>query len=60
MNVPLCKYQSDDLILSDSLGGLTRILTSSLDGFQNCSIFGLEQREPPVGDRTIADHKISS
>ncbi|GJV88476.1 TSL-kinase interacting protein 1 [Tanacetum coccineum] len=60
VNVPLYKYQSHDPILSDSLGGLTRILTSSLDGFQNRSFFGLEQREPPVGDRAIADHKISS
>lgn len=46
-----CRYQSNDLILTESLGGLTRILTSSLDAFQNCSLFGLEQRVPPIGDR---------
>ncbi|KAJ0908567.1 putative transcription factor MYB-HB-like family [Helianthus annuus] len=44
VDVPPCRYQSNDLILSESLGGLTRILTSSLDAF----FFGVEQR---VGDR---------
>ncbi|KAJ0908566.1 hypothetical protein HanRHA438_Chr07g0311841 [Helianthus annuus] len=33
VDVPPCRYQSNDLILSESLGGLTRILTSSLDAF---------------------------
>nr|XP_043632338.1 TSL-kinase interacting protein 1-like [Erigeron canadensis] len=54
-----CRYQSNDLILSESLGGLTRILTSSIDAFQNSSFF-LERRDPPaIGDRE-SDPKIGS
>ncbi|KAI3809352.1 hypothetical protein L1987_25324 [Smallanthus sonchifolius] len=55
VDLPPCRYQSNDLILSESLGGLTRILSSSLDAFQNCCFFGLEQR---VGDRESAHVNI--
>ncbi|KAI3520268.1 hypothetical protein L1887_09579 [Cichorium endivia] len=41
-----CRYQSNELLLSESLGGLSRILSGSLDAFQNRSFFGLDQREP--------------
>ncbi|GAB4856660.1 TSL-kinase interacting protein [Ancistrocladus abbreviatus] len=46
LDVPSCRYYSEDLILSDSLGGLNRIIGSSLDGFQSCSFFSLEKKEP--------------
>ncbi|XP_076899761.1 TSL-kinase interacting protein 1-like [Bidens hawaiensis] len=55
VDLPPCRYQSNDLILTESLGGLTRILTSSLDAFQNSCFFGLEQR---VGDRETAHVNI--
>ncbi|KAK1421149.1 hypothetical protein QVD17_23276 [Tagetes erecta] len=55
VDLPPCRYQSNDLILNESLGGLTRILTSSLDAFQNLCFFGLEQR---VGDRETAHVNI--
>ncbi|KAI3748424.1 hypothetical protein L6452_11478 [Arctium lappa] len=51
VDVGPCRYQSDDLILSD---GLSRILSSSLDAFQNFSLFGLEQRE----GGSVEDDKI--
>ncbi|KMT06246.1 hypothetical protein BVRB_7g161720 [Beta vulgaris subsp. vulgaris] len=47
LDVPSCKYYSEDLILSDSLSGLNRLLASSLDAFQNCSFFGLDEKRPP-------------
>lgn len=42
---PSSKYHSEDFILSDSLGGLNRLIASSLDAFQNCSFFGLEKKD---------------
>ncbi|KAI7725884.1 hypothetical protein M8C21_007900 [Ambrosia artemisiifolia] len=54
VDMPPCRYQNNDVILSESLGGLTRILTNSLDAFQHC-FFGLEQR---VGDRETAPVNI--
>ncbi|KAK7376090.1 hypothetical protein VNO78_34942 [Psophocarpus tetragonolobus] len=41
------KYHSEDLIFSDSLSGLNRLIASSLDAFQNCSFFGLDKKEAP-------------
>ncbi|GMH28760.1 hypothetical protein Nepgr_030603 [Nepenthes gracilis] len=47
LDVPSCRYYgSEDLILSDSLSGLNRLIASSLDAFQSCSFFGLEKKEP--------------
>ncbi|KAJ8753977.1 hypothetical protein K2173_001875 [Erythroxylum novogranatense] len=40
------KYHSEDVILSDSLSGLNRLIASSLDAFQNCSFFGLDKKDP--------------
>lgn len=40
-----CRYQSNDLILSDSLGGLNRLIANSLDAFQSCSFFGSEKKD---------------
>ncbi|KAJ7945680.1 TSL-kinase interacting protein 1 [Quillaja saponaria] len=40
---PSSKYHSEDLILSDSLSGLNRLIASSLDAFQNCSFFGFDK-----------------
>lgn len=45
LDIPSCKYHNDDLILSDSLGGLSRLIASSLDAFQNCSFFGSERKD---------------
>lgn len=46
VEVGTCRYQSNELLLSESLGGLSRILSGSLDAFQNRSFFGLDKREP--------------
>ncbi|CAK9182606.1 unnamed protein product [Ilex paraguariensis] len=46
LDVPPCRYLSDDLIFSDSLSSLNRLIASSLDAFQNCSFFGLDKKEP--------------
>ncbi|XP_071706570.1 TSL-kinase interacting protein 1 [Rutidosis leptorrhynchoides] len=59
VEMPPCRYQSNDLILSESFSGLSRILASSLDAFQNCSFFGLEQRDQPIEDREV-DKKTRS
>lgn len=45
LDIPSCRYHNDDLILSDSLGGLSRLIASSLDAFQNCSFFGSERKD---------------
>lgn len=42
-----CRYQSNDLILSDSLSGLNRLIANSLDAFQSCSFFCSDKKEPP-------------
>ncbi|VFQ72894.1 unnamed protein product [Cuscuta campestris] len=43
---PSSRYRhNEDLILSDSLGGLNQLIASSLDAFQNCSFFGPEKKE---------------
>ncbi|KAF5750410.1 TSL-kinase interacting protein 1 [Tripterygium wilfordii] len=51
------KYDNEDLILSDSLGGLNRLIASSLDTFQNCSFFGLDKKEAPS---TVETHETAS
>ncbi|KAL9235895.1 hypothetical protein vseg_010626 [Gypsophila vaccaria] len=48
LDVPSCKYYSEDLILSDSLSGLNRLIASSLDAFQHCTLFGLDDKGPSV------------
>ncbi|XP_071904034.1 LOW QUALITY PROTEIN: TSL-kinase interacting protein 1 [Coffea arabica] len=45
LDISSCRYRSDDLILSDSLGGLNRLIASSLDAFQSCSFFGSDKKE---------------
>ncbi|KAK3022061.1 hypothetical protein RJ639_047329 [Escallonia herrerae] len=65
LDVPSCRYHSDDLILSDSLGGLNRLIASSLDAFQNCSFFGLDKKEPASTveareSASFSDYKIGS
>ncbi|KAL8263293.1 hypothetical protein R6Q59_024642 [Mikania micrantha] len=47
LDVPSCRY-TNDIILSDSIGGLNPLLNSSLDAFHTCSFFGLEKRETPL------------
>ncbi|XP_073066666.1 TSL-kinase interacting protein 1-like isoform X2 [Primulina eburnea] len=65
LDIPTCRYHSDDLIFSDSLGGLNRLVTYSLDAFQSCSLFGLDKNEPaPTAETrqnaTISDFKIGT
>ncbi|KAK6942778.1 hypothetical protein RJ641_028155 [Dillenia turbinata] len=46
LDAPSCRYHREDMILSDSLSGLNRLIASSLDTFQNCSFFyGLDRKE---------------
>lgn len=59
VDLPPCRYQNNDLILTESLGGLARILASSLDAFQNSSFFGLEHREPHATAST-PEHKMDN
>ncbi|KAL6585400.1 TSL-kinase interacting protein 1 [Orobanche minor] len=47
LDIPSCRYHNNDLILSDSLGGLNRLIANSMDAFQSCSFFGLDRKEPP-------------
>ncbi|CAN8316766.1 unnamed protein product [Cochlearia groenlandica] len=44
LDIKSSKY-SEDLILSDSLGGLSRLIATSLDAFQNCSLFGFDNKK---------------
>ncbi|KAF5737535.1 TSL-kinase interacting protein 1-like isoform X1 [Tripterygium wilfordii] len=57
LDIPPSKYHNEDLILSDSLGGLNRLIASSLDTVQNCSFFGLDKKEPPS---TVETHETAS
>ncbi|XP_014509919.1 TSL-kinase interacting protein 1 [Vigna radiata var. radiata] len=59
------KYHTEDLIFSDSLSGLNRLIASSLDAFQNCSFFGFDKKEAPSTveareSATLSDFKIGS
>ncbi|KAA8518724.1 hypothetical protein F0562_016502 [Nyssa sinensis] len=65
LDIPSCRYQSEDLILSDSLSGLNRLIASSLDAFQNCSFFSLDKKEPASKieareTTSFSDYKIDS
>ncbi|KAL1541318.1 TSL-kinase interacting protein 1 [Salvia divinorum] len=65
LDIPSCRYQSNDLILSDSLGGLNRLIANSLDAFQSCSFFGSEKKEAAPKAETnqnssFSDLKIGS
>ncbi|KAL0426421.1 UNVERIFIED_CONTAM: TSL-kinase interacting protein 1 [Sesamum latifolium] len=44
LDIPSCRYHSNDLILSDSLSGLNRLIANSVDAFQSCSFFGLDKK----------------
>ncbi|CAA2953547.1 TSL-kinase interacting 1 isoform X1 [Olea europaea subsp. europaea] len=64
LDIPSCRFRTDDLILSDSIGGLNRFLANSLDAFQNCSFFGLDKKESASAvearqTASISDFKIS-
>lgn len=65
-DIPSSRYNSEDLIIPDSLNGLNRLIVSSLDAFQNCSFFGLDKKEaatptlPTQGPASFADFKIGS
>lgn len=65
LDVPSTKYHSEDLIFSDSLSGLNRLIASSLDAFQNCSFFGFDKKEAPSTveareSAALSDFKIGS
>lgn len=44
LDIRSSKY-TEDLNLSDSLGGLSRLIATSLDAFQNCSLFGFDSKK---------------
>ncbi|XP_052173890.1 TSL-kinase interacting protein 1-like [Diospyros lotus] len=63
LDMPSSRYHAEDLILSDSLSSLNRLLASSLDAFQNCLFFGLEKKEVTStveshGTASFSDYKI--
>ncbi|PKI65132.1 hypothetical protein CRG98_014446, partial [Punica granatum] len=63
LDIPAPNYGSEDLILSDSLSCLNRLIASSLDAFQNCSFFGVDKKEPEpttMEGRETAPFRISS
>lgn len=65
LDMPSTKYHTEDLIFSDSLSGLNRLIASSLDAFQNCSFFGFDKKEAPSTveareSATLSDFKIGS
>ncbi|XP_021897368.1 TSL-kinase interacting protein 1 isoform X2 [Carica papaya] len=65
LDIPSTRYHSEDIILGDSLGGLNRLIASSLDAFQNCSFFGMDKKEhtsavEPREPTSFADFKIGS
>ncbi|XP_028115591.1 TSL-kinase interacting protein 1-like [Camellia sinensis] len=65
LDIPSSRYHTEDLILSDSLSGLNRLLASSLDVFQNCSFFGLDKKEisstvEAQQTASFSDYKIGS
>ncbi|PWA75754.1 homeodomain-like protein [Artemisia annua] len=59
LDVGSCRY-TDDVILSDSLGGLNCLINSSLDAFQNSSFFGSENRETPLATAGAQETASSS
>ncbi|KAF8101820.1 hypothetical protein N665_0201s0134 [Sinapis alba] len=44
LDIRSSKY-TEELNLSDSLGGLSRLIATSLDAFQNCSLFGFDSKK---------------
>lgn len=64
LDMPSSKYHNEDLILSDSLSGLNRLIASSLDAFQNCSFFGLDKKESATAEAreaaSFSNFKIGS
>ncbi|KAK4776356.1 hypothetical protein SAY86_005044 [Trapa natans] len=63
LDIPAPSYRCEDLILSDSLGCLNRLIANSLDAFQNYSFFGAEKKETdpvPVEVGENAPFRISS
>ncbi|KAK7262955.1 hypothetical protein RJT34_30537 [Clitoria ternatea] len=65
LDIPSTKYHSQDVLFSDSLSGLNRLIASSLDAFQNCSFFGVDKKEAPSTAEpretaTFSDCKIGS
>lgn len=44
------RYLDQDMILGDSLNGLSRLIANSLDAFQNLSFSGLERKTPSAAE----------
>ncbi|KAJ0817883.1 hypothetical protein HanLR1_Chr00c0405g0748941 [Helianthus annuus] len=59
LDVPSCRY-TNDVILSDSIGGFNCLLNTSLDAFHNCSFFGSEKRETTPLTKLGAQETVSS
>ncbi|XP_008791201.1 TSL-kinase interacting protein 1 isoform X2 [Phoenix dactylifera] len=49
LDMPSPRYHGQDLVFGDSLSGLSRLIASSLDAFQNCSFFSLEKESSATG-----------
>ncbi|XP_010923251.1 TSL-kinase interacting protein 1 [Elaeis guineensis] len=49
LDIPSPRYHGQDLGFGDSLSGLSRLIASSLDAFQNCSFFSLEKESSATG-----------
>ncbi|XP_078428592.1 TSL-kinase interacting protein 1 [Wolffia australiana] len=57
LDVPPARFEGQDLLFGDgggSLGGLSRLVASSLDAFQNCSFFVADKDPHSVGGAQAA------
>ncbi|KAM0934028.1 putative transcription factor MYB/SANT family [Dioscorea sansibarensis] len=52
LEMPSSRYQGHDMIIDEgiSLGGLNRLIASSLDAFQNCSFFSVDRKDLPASE----------
>ncbi|KAH7658938.1 Polycomb-group transcriptional regulator domain-containing protein [Dioscorea alata] len=52
LEMPSSRYQGHDMIIDESisLGGLNRLIASSLDAFQNCSFFSADRKDSPASE----------
>lgn len=49
LDIPSPGCHGQDLVFGDSVTGLSRLIASSLDAFQNCSFFSLEKESSATG-----------
>ncbi|GAB2272317.1 TSL-kinase interacting protein [Dionaea muscipula] len=63
LDTPSCKYYSEELILSDSLSSVNRLLASGLDAIHSCSFFGVDKKAALLttevqGDASLKDIQV--